>query len=274
MQGNEDRAEELETEESEDNSRDYESEARQQGWRPKDEFKGPEDKWVDAQEFVERGEQYVSLLKPRLDKLERAYQHQQQLNKDFKVHFERERKAKEREIGRLEEELKEERKRAIKLGDGDAFEEAEQKLQDLKEYREQNTQQAQQVEADPEWVGEWRSDNKWYGSDPTLTAIADNYADQLRVMDKDLVEREFLDKVSEYVKAEMPHKFEKPRKATNDVEDGGTKRGSDGGGSNTSKTGKSYKNLPNDAKQECQRLMKEGMVIDKEEYAKYYFEDE
>ena len=34
----------------------YEEQAREQGWRPKEEFDGDESKWRPAKEFVERGE--------------------------------------------------------------------------------------------------------------------------------------------------------------------------------------------------------------------------
>ena len=34
----------------------YESQAREQGWKPKEEYEGDETKWRPAKEFVERGE--------------------------------------------------------------------------------------------------------------------------------------------------------------------------------------------------------------------------
>jgi len=34
----------------------YESEAREQGWKPQDEYEGDPNKWRPAKEFVERGE--------------------------------------------------------------------------------------------------------------------------------------------------------------------------------------------------------------------------
>ena len=36
----------------------YEGQAREMGWRPKDEWEGEPEKWRDAKEFVERGELY------------------------------------------------------------------------------------------------------------------------------------------------------------------------------------------------------------------------
>ena len=34
----------------------YEAQAREQGWRPKEEFEGDASKWRPAKEFIERGE--------------------------------------------------------------------------------------------------------------------------------------------------------------------------------------------------------------------------
>ena len=36
---------------------DTEDKARALGWRPETEYKGPKDKWVDAEEFVKRAEE-------------------------------------------------------------------------------------------------------------------------------------------------------------------------------------------------------------------------
>lgn len=46
-----------------------ESEAREQGWLPKDEFKGDPDKWVSADEFVERGRHVMPLLRKNNERL-------------------------------------------------------------------------------------------------------------------------------------------------------------------------------------------------------------
>jgi hypothetical protein len=40
-----------------------ETAARDMGWRPKDEFKGPEDKWVDAGEYLRRGQEVLPIVR-------------------------------------------------------------------------------------------------------------------------------------------------------------------------------------------------------------------
>jgi hypothetical protein len=45
--------------------RDYEAEARQQGWRPKEEFQGDPDRWTDAETFARRADEVLPILKKR-----------------------------------------------------------------------------------------------------------------------------------------------------------------------------------------------------------------
>src|SRR5574337_489576 len=58
-----------ESQEENDSERDYESEAKEMGWRPQAQYKGDPEKWVDAQEFVERGEHILPILKANTNKL-------------------------------------------------------------------------------------------------------------------------------------------------------------------------------------------------------------
>jgi len=246
----------------ENTERNYESEASQQGWKPEEDFSGDPERWVDAQTFVERGEQFVGLMKPRLDKLEKQLKYQEKLNTDMKGYVDAQERRSQKEVKELQAQLKDTRKRAIATGDGEAFEKADEQLKEL------DAQPTAPPQEQP-WVTEWLGENSWYNSDTTLRVVADNYSDQLRMLNPSLTEKEFLDKVSEHVKAEMPHKFVNPNsRQSPDVEgDGGRLSG---GGDSTAQT---YKNLPPEAKATCTRLIKEGIISDKEEYATLYFED-
>lgn len=52
-------------------SPETESRARQMGWVPKEEFRGPPDLWRDADEFVRRGEEVLPIVRANLSKAER-----------------------------------------------------------------------------------------------------------------------------------------------------------------------------------------------------------
>ena len=76
----------------------YESEAREQGWRPKEEFEGDPEKWRPAKEFVERGELFgkIDTLGKELKETKKALKMLQEHNS----------KVKETEFKRAVEELK------------------------------------------------------------------------------------------------------------------------------------------------------------------------
>jgi hypothetical protein len=46
-------------------------EAREDGWRPKEEFNGREEDWIDAETFVRRGKEINPLLRKNNEKLKR-----------------------------------------------------------------------------------------------------------------------------------------------------------------------------------------------------------
>src|SRR3990167_3752736 len=50
-------------------SPEVETQARDMGWRPKEEFKGSEDKWVDAKTFIDRGEHVLPIVKATANRL-------------------------------------------------------------------------------------------------------------------------------------------------------------------------------------------------------------
>lgn len=250
--------------------RDYEAEARAQGWKPEEEWEGEPDKFVDAETFVKKGDQYVGLMKKRVEGLEKKFSYQEQLNKDMRNQYERLEKAKQKEIEQLEEQIRAQRRQAVTDGDGKAFDEAEKQLDELRDQKAARTPTNNGGEENlPPWAEEWKQENKWYGKDTTATAVAMSFAEQLRNTNPFLSEKEFLDQVTEHVKQELPHKFKKSKPDPIVDGDGGRRSNPDGGGSADS----SYKNLPPEAKRECTRLMNEGIIKDKEVYAQLYFED-
>jgi uncharacterized protein involved in exopolysaccharide biosynthesis len=101
--------------------RNFEQEARQDGWRPQEEWNGDPEKWVDAETFVERGEKITGILKSKADRLEQRLHKLEHANKKFgeyhKQQLDAQKKAAEQKIERLEDLLAE----AISNGDGQAY---------------------------------------------------------------------------------------------------------------------------------------------------------
>lgn len=275
----------------------HETQAKQLGWVPKEQFRGDPEKWVDAETFVRRGEEIMPILKHNNSRLQaevealrgqlteaqetikasteaiealREYQTEatqlavERAKKDLRAQI-----ASAREAGNVEEEL-----------------ELTEQLQEVRN-AEKEVKNAPKVmpkptaastgtpTPHPEWVA-WQKDNPWFGTDRRRTALMVAEAEELRAdpVNRGLVGRAFFDKAAENVDAIL-----NPRASHSKVEDGQ--------GSATPPAGrpgkKGYNDLPQEAKDMCERqadkLVGKGRAFkDKAEwqahYAKEYFATE
>jgi hypothetical protein len=252
--------------------RDYESEAKAQGWKPQEEFNGDPGKWVDAETFVNRGEQYVGILKDKYDRLEQRLREQEQLTSDVKTLYNRQAEADKAKIAELVTQLEARREQAVTEGDGAAFSQLDRQLsqaRDAQKALEKPAHQQPQAQLKP-WAQEWMSQNEWYGRDESATAVAETYAKRLRADHPGLSEREFLNKVSEHVRTEIPRLAGTQVRRNPAVEGNG--RPPQGG--DPKSTGSLYNKLPDDAKAEFIRFVKRGVFkstdADRAEYARLY----
>ena len=120
-----------------------EKEARSQGWVPKEEFRGPENAWVDAAEFVERGQKILPILQANNRRLmeeqrKEREKHQKELDElrqateEFKKFQKEAYERKTRELDNEIAKIREQKKQAIADGDGDLVVELDDRLDDLK----------------------------------------------------------------------------------------------------------------------------------------------
>ena len=187
----------------------YESEAREQGWRPKEEFEGDPEKWRPAKEFVERGELFgkIDTLGKELKETKKALKMLQEHNS----------KVKETEFKRAVEELKGLQKKHLEEGNSDEYLNTTELLTDLKAEQKArevlNQQQAaeQRNQVDPRFT-EWAAKNSWYEKDADMRQFADTlglgYAQANPGVEPDVV----LEYVSKQVKQAFRDKFENPNR--------------------------------------------------------------
>jgi hypothetical protein len=248
---------------------EHEVEARKFGWVPKDEFKGNEDDWRDADEFLRRGREINGYLRKDLDKLARQNAAKEaelleikQTLKEFKEFYS---KAEENAYKRAVKELQEQRAEAIKNNDGDLVIELEEQLEELKEQKPVRKEQKEEVKPNtppPEFF-DWVEENQWYRDDRALQGAAVAISEELRERHPSLFGREFLDLVAKEVKKNFPDKFKsKTRDSVPAVEGGNTNRG-------TGKK-KTFADLPAEAKEACLRFEKQKLIT-REEYVSQYF---
>ena len=151
--------------------RDFEAEARDLGWRPKDEFSGKPEHWKDAKTYVE-----FDVVGNRISKIERAVE--ERVAKIEKVNA---KTIKQLEAAHAKEiaELRETRKEAILAGDVNEVDRLDQQIEVMRsdgpdtgdKPREKMTD-AERQQDDEKTQQAWIDKQEWWGVDEDLTAIA------------------------------------------------------------------------------------------------------
>ena len=234
-------------------------EARRQGWVPKEEFTGPEEKWTDAETFVKRGKEINAILKKDNEFLKRKISELEGTMQEFsKYHAQTEKRAYDKAMT----DLRQQKKEAISQGDGDRVLEIDDAIDELK--------QAQPVakpvvapQPDPSFTV-WAEENRWYNSDPELRSEADMIGRLIKEKNPNAIGMEFLDEVTKRVKRMYPEKFNNVnRSKPSPVE-------APSGAGMAKKGGKSFNDLPQEAKEACLKFEKTKLLT-REQYVKEYF---
>jgi len=271
--------------------RNYEAEARAEGWRPLEQFKGDHAKWIDAEEFVKRGENILPLVKAQNGKLKgelevtkRDIAEMRKNMEEFKL-FHEETAAKLKKdaaqaYSKAEADLKAARKQAREDGDDDKVDEINDAIVDLKKEAEKEAAKAvkaptnksgEDISKTPEFQA-WAKENEWFGSDERKSRLAVAVGQELRAKNPNISIADFLEKVTEEVEETFGGGKPK-REAASKVE--GSRRGN-------GSTGQSYADLPADARKQCDEDIKRHVGPNKvyktekdykAYFAKLYFEE-
>ena len=188
------------------NTDPYEAEAREQGWKPKDEYEGEPDKWRPAKEFVERGELF--------GKIDTMGKELKETRKALKMLQEHHSKVKENEYKRAVDELKSLQKKHLEDGNSDGYLETTELLTDLK--AEQKAREVvgetSQPQVDPRFNA-WVDKNSWYTKDQEMRQYADVIGLGYAQANQGLDPEDVLKYVSAQVKARFKDKFENPNRS-------------------------------------------------------------
>lgn len=233
-----------------------EEKALKMGWTPKSEFKGDPAKWRSAEEFVERGETMLPIVKAQVAKQAKEIDELKAAMKEFgEYHTKTEKRAYENALASL----KQQRANAIATGDGLAFDRIDDEIGKIKRTIENTSPNKIDPAESPEYK-QWEAENKWV-KDPELEKYAFDIGKKLRESGISVAGKEFLDLVGGKVKALFPEKFENPRRAlASSVE---------GGSAAPRRVGKSFADLPADAKNACERMAKNAYGGDEKQMAKF-----
>lgn len=262
-------------------SPEVESEARQFGWRPKEEFNGPEDNWVDAETFVKRGREITPLLKENnrklLSELKTARSEVNELKLTVKEFGEMYTKMAENAYKKAIADVKTQIRNAQQEGDYDLVEQLQDQQEQLKEDSKnvkvpQIGGNPQANEAQAKWDGivqDWQEANPWYEKDRVLARQMNAIAAELAQKNPRLLGNpDLLEKAAEILKEDMPEKFKNTRRSSGSPVSGSEESSS----GSTRSRGKSSRDLPAEAKQAGERMVKQGLFKNIDEYATAYFD--
>lgn len=251
-----------------------ESEARKQGWTPKEKFHGDEDDWMDAPSFVKKSREINSILKQNNTRLQRdldaAKSDLNELKLTTKGFAEEFAKMKDNAYKRAIAELKSEKREATKEDNLDLVDDLDERIDALKAEQAKVVAKPQanaEKQPDLREFNEWHAENKWYDAktETEMFDMAEAVAGRLSRENSNLTGRAFMDKVTEIVKGKFPEKFENPKRKSAPHEGGGPR--------GESKGGHGYSALPPDAKKKCDSYVKQGLMT-KEAYVEAYPWDE
>lgn len=180
--------------------------AIEQGWVPREQFNGEEDDFVEAKEFVKRGELFT-----KIDRQNRELKAVKNALDALKQHYSR---VEEASFNRALQELRSKQKQAFNDGDLDQFHQIEDQIDEAKRQQEQAKMVASiPIEAEnqpaPEFVA-WTNRNPWYNSTKYMREFADEYG--IDLARQGVPRNEVLKRVEEAVRKEFPHKFVNPNK--------------------------------------------------------------
>lgn len=246
-------------------STQVEQTARDMGWKPKEEFRGEEGKWVDAETFVNRGENFIPILRANNRKLEDQLNDtrtrlettnsllqasQEAIAELKKFHTE----STVRQVAEAKKALLTQLKEAKEAGDVEAEVRLTDELADVREA--QRTAEAAPPAAapapkpppqeDPVFTA-WKEENPWFSDKPRLRALALGVAEEIRTANPNLTGKKFFEKVSEEMREYTHPESDLPTSKVS----GGRPNGN--GSAGTSPKTRGFSDLPQEAKDACER---------------------
>ena len=257
-------------------------EARIFGWVPREEFRGSDEEWVDADVFVTRGKEINPILRKNNETLMKKLDEKTKEIDSIKASVEEfkkfQKESNDRKVVELEvqiAELKTRKREAIAEGNGDLVVDIDDQLDEIKEAQREAKEEAKKkpepetspqnttVPDDPA-LQSWLGRNTWFGEDTEMTDVANGLGASVRRQFPHLSGQAFLDKLDDKIIEYFPHKVLGNKARGSAVDSSGNVRNNSGSGK------KSYDNLPADAKAACDRFIKNGWIKSKQEYVENY----
>lgn len=242
--------------------------AREMGWAPQSEWRGPKESWKSAKEYIRHGSVIQRDLKTRNDVREREFN--DRVERIAKVS----QKALDNQRRELDERHAQRMREAAAVGDLQAFDHAQQRREaDLKRFDAEVAETSIKPPAGqpelPAEVQEFGRRNTWFNIDPVMTDAAVGLSNRYLTQYPGMALNERLDLVEREIRKEFSHKFGPANGSTT-----APKAPQVEGGLRPIKTSavKGWESLPNEAKQAGNGYIKQGLFKTKDDYAKSYWD--
>jgi len=267
-------------------SPEVEARAREMGWRPKDEYHGPADRWRPADEFVRRGEEVLPIVKSQLDKeRQKARQLEERLNgveskleRDYASRFKRlegmTQVALLKQRQQLWGQFEAEKRKAVESGDTAEYDrlstaqhQAMVEFQPESDPEEEAPAPVQRPAAHPA-AQEFVERNPWFLRDKGMQAVAEQYHVKLFQEKPGISIEDNLREVEKYVRTKFPEAFggsptPAPAAPHAPQVEGGTR--------NAGNVSRGVNDLPPEAKEAGNKFVRQGIYKDIKEYAADYW---
>lgn len=255
-----------------------EAEARDYGWAPKENFKGPAEKWRPADEYIDWAKQSGRLPRGEFDKVVKALPVITRENEQLKTKLaevsetlnqfvEFSTKAEERAFKRAKSEIEAEITAAAQNADPEAARAAMAKLEALGSELPKPVAKAEtkpSVAVDPV-IQDWISKEDWFNRDKTLNAVATAIFGEIEQAHPGMSRADQLAETKKRTVEKFPEKF-----GINPAREGAASVGTPRGEAPKRKSGKAYEDLPADAKMACDKFVKTIPGYTRDKYVKDY----
>lgn len=184
-----------------------EEQAMEMGWRPKEEWQGNPEDFIDAKNFVRN--------KSLFDKIDHLSKRVKDQDKALNMLKEHHAKVEEATRQQVIVELKKAKRSALDEGDADKVIEIDDEIakQRALEAFEKSKVKTQPEGLHPEFVN-WVEGNSWYAQDISLRDEADTLGLAYKQRNPDKEPKEVLDYVAKQIKKLYPEKFKNPNRSS------------------------------------------------------------
>lgn len=233
------------------------------GWKPKDDFKGNPEDWVDAKDYIAR----EPLLKEVRDLKKHIRTQREQTDRDMAVITAQFSQMSEMAYKKAVSELEAQRDLAIQDQDIQSVRVLDKKIAEaaLDHDKQQQTttrQQARQADVVNEEMDQWRAANKWFDEDQELQDEAVTIGVGFQAKNPKKTQAQMLTYVEDRIKKIYPDKFKPAQRAKVEDQDNRVESRSASPNLGKGKSKLSWGDLDDDERQVGKTLIKRGVLKD------------